>query len=210
MHTFTKRHQTLQKKFSWCLLSHQALWRNHTHKGRAHTHSCMRTVTTPRLRYRTCNSEPTMAVEVTVDVMIRGYQVYRGIWSAVVDEQLTCKRESFNSADPFAVALMKGDTTVGHVFRKICSICSLFLQQNGTILCRVIGTQGDLEIPCTLTFQGSAGVITKVSQLFQSILSLVKNTPLSPPSKGRKIDPDSEKTTISQESKIQYNLAVLC
>ena len=73
-------------------------------------HSCMRTVTTPRLRYHTCNSEPTMAVEVTVDAMIRGYHVYRHIWSAVVDEQLTCERESFNSVDPFAVAVMKGDT----------------------------------------------------------------------------------------------------
>ena len=51
-----------------------------------------------------------MAVEVTVDAMIRGYHVYRHIWSAVVDEQLTCERESFNSVDPFAVAVMKGDT----------------------------------------------------------------------------------------------------
>ena len=44
-----------------------------------------------------------MAAEVTVDAMIRGYHVYRDIWGAVVDKQLTCKREPFNSADPCAV-----------------------------------------------------------------------------------------------------------
>ena len=30
-----------------------------------------------------------MAAEVTVDVIIRGYHVYRDIWSVVVDEQHT-------------------------------------------------------------------------------------------------------------------------
>ena len=56
-----------------------------------------------------------MGAEVTVDVMIRGYHAYRDIWSAVVDEQLTCKQEPFNIPDPFAVAVVKGDTTIGHI-----------------------------------------------------------------------------------------------
>ena len=56
-----------------------------------------------------------MAVEVSMEAMIRGYHVYRDVWSAVVDEELACKREPFNASDPFAVAVVKGDTTIGHV-----------------------------------------------------------------------------------------------
>ena len=56
-----------------------------------------------------------MAVEVTMEVMIRGYHVYRDIWSAIIDEELACKREPFNTSDPFAVAVVKGETMVRHV-----------------------------------------------------------------------------------------------
>ena len=112
-----------------------------------------------------------------MEAMIRDYHVYSDVWSAVVDEELACKREPFNAFDPFAVAVVKGDTTVGHIPRKIPSICSLFLRRNGTILSRDTGArrysadlpQSSLEIPCTLTLQGDAGIISKVSQLFQTI-----------------------------------------
>ena len=67
--------------------------------------------------------------------MVRGYHVYKDIWSAVVGEELPCKRERTNTADPFAVAVVKEETTVGHIPRKIASICSL-----RTILCQVVGT----------------------------------------------------------------------
>lgn len=68
-----------------------------------------------------------MAVKITVNWMINGYHVYRDTWNAFVDEQLVCKQRPFISADPFSVTVVKGDTTVGHVPRKIFSICSLFL-----------------------------------------------------------------------------------
>ena len=142
-----------------------------------------------------------MAVEVSMEAMIRGYHVYRDVWSAVVDEELACKREPFNASDPFAVAVVKGDTTIGHVPRKISAICSLFLRRNGTIRCKVTGArrysadlpQGGLEIPCTLTFQGDARVVTKVSQLFPTVMTSPEKTPSN---KRRKVEP--EKTTMSQ------------
>ena len=77
----------------------------------------------------------------TIEAMIRGYHVYSDIWNAVIDEELPCAKESGNLADPFAVGVMKDGTIVGHVPRKISSVCSLFLQRSGSIVCRVIVPQ---------------------------------------------------------------------
>ncbi len=34
---------------------------------------------------------------------VRGYHIYKDIWEASVGEELPCKRENGNHADPFAV-----------------------------------------------------------------------------------------------------------
>ena len=49
--------------------------------------------------------------------------------------------ELSNPEDHFAVAVYKHDITVGHVPRRILSICSSFLQRGGTITCRVTGVR---------------------------------------------------------------------
>lgn len=84
-------------------------------------------------------------------------------------EEFPCKREMSNSFDPFAVAVMRGDTVIGHVPRKISSVCSLFLRREGSITCQVSGSkrysedlaQGGLEITCLLRFEGGAKVTEK-------------------------------------------------
>ena len=81
---------------------------------------------------------------ISVEAMIRGYHVYKDIWTAVINEQLRCQREPYNTADPFAVAVVKDDTTVGHVPRKISAICSLFLRKKGAKLLEV----GDIRKTC--------------------------------------------------------------
>ena len=99
-----------------------------------------------------------------------GYHVYRGIWNAALGEQLPCH---MNSKDPFAVAVVKSQVAVGHIPRKISSICSMFLRHGGTICCRVTGSrcysqdlpQGGLEIPCMLTFRGEAKDIEKIRKI---------------------------------------------
>lgn len=110
---------------------------------------------------------------------MRGYHVYKGIWTAVVGEEFPCKRETGNTFDPFAVAVMRGPTTViGHVPRKISSICSLFLRREGSITCQVSGSrrfsddlvQGGLEIPCVLRFEGDTKVTAKAKRLVESAL----------------------------------------
>lgn len=126
----------------------------------------------------------------SVEAMIRGYHVYNNIWTAVVDEELICRREQFNSADPFAVAVVKEGTTVGHIPRKILSLCSLVLRKNGTIVCTVTGSrrysgdlpQGGLKVPCTLKCSKD---IDKVKKLLEAALS--STTPQAPPNKKIKL-----------------------
>lgn len=98
----------------------------------------------------------------SVEAMVRGYHVYQEICDTALGEQLSCKRESGNHKDPFAVAVVKALVTIGHLPKKISSVCSMFLLRSGTIHCQVTAPrrysrdlpQGGLEIPCMLTFEG--------------------------------------------------------
>ena len=72
-------------------------------------------------------------------------------------------KEASNSEDPFAVAVIKGETIVGHVSRMISAVCAMFIRRGGLILCPVTGSrcysedlsQGGLEIPCAFNFCGN-------------------------------------------------------
>ena len=48
-----------------------------------------------------------------------------------------CGRESGNFRDPFAVAVKKNSDIVGHVPRRISSVCSMLLRRGRSIHCRV-------------------------------------------------------------------------
>ena len=39
---------------------------------------------------------------------MRGYHVFKDIWTAVVGEEFPCKRETGDTFDPFAMAVMRG------------------------------------------------------------------------------------------------------
>ena len=122
--------------------------------------------------------------------MIRGYHVYKDIWEAVLDEELPSQKELGNLADPFAVAVIRDGVVVGHVPKKISSVCSLFLQRNGSITCCISGyrrfsedlLQGGVEIPCTMTFAGEAKHTVKAKKLIES--AFADNLP---PNKKRKV-----------------------
>ena len=49
---------------------------------------------------------PAAQVSYTVDSCIRGYHVYKDIWTAPLGEILTCQNEFENPTDPYAVAMM--------------------------------------------------------------------------------------------------------
>ena len=52
------------------------------------------------------------AASFSVEAMVRGYHVYKDIWATVVGEELPCQREDGNRADPFAVAVVRGEAVV--------------------------------------------------------------------------------------------------
>ena len=74
-----------------------------------------------------------------------------------------------------AVAVLKSGIIIGHLPRKISTLCSIFLRRGGSIHC-VTGRrryssdlpQGGMEIPCSLHFKGAAKDMKKVKKPFQS------------------------------------------
>ena len=85
---------------------------------------------------------------------------------------LQCEKEEGNSHDLYAVAVKELDSIVGHVPRTISTLCHLFLSRGGSITCIVTGIrkcsddlpQGDLEVPCQLTFRGDEPAVEKVKK----------------------------------------------
>ena len=73
---------------------------------------------------------------------IRGYHVYRDIWTPVICEEVNhCEREPGNHEDPYAVAIKRSDRVVGHVPQNISCISTLFIQRTrgGSIVSSVSG-----------------------------------------------------------------------
>ena len=135
---------------------------------------------------------------------VRGHHVYKETWTPSVDEMLSCSRETSNRHDPFAVKVTNPEV-VGHLPRRISSICSLFLRKGGMISCKITGSrryssdliQGGLEVPCILLFEGAKSLVEKVMCLLQFSNKVSFNDSLveNPPKK-RKLD--SNENTVSQ------------
>ena len=105
---------------------------------------------------------------------VRGYHVYQNDWTPFLGEILQCSREESNVYDPFAIKVTKDGSIVGHLPKKISSMCSLFIRMGGIIYCEVADLnrrysrdliQGSLEIPCIITLQGAMDLIDKASKL---------------------------------------------
>ena len=144
----------------------------------------------------------------TVKSCVRGYHVYKDIWEASIGEELICVRETSNPKDPFAVAVVKNEMIVGHIPKKISSVCSLFLKRKGVLKVRTTGgrqyskdlPQGGIEIPCVLIFEGDSKDLSKVEKLISPILDspseskkkLDCNSDVPPESKKKKVDSATE------------------
>ena len=61
-----------------------------------------------------------------IEFMVCGYHCYNAIWDAAIGEELPCKLELSNLEDRFAVAVVRGEVTIGHVPKQISLICSSF------------------------------------------------------------------------------------
>ena len=77
--------------------------------------------------------------EATLSYSIKGYHVYRAIWSAALGEILQRERELDNVHDRYAVCVMWHGTIIGHIPQRISRVCSLFLRRGGKISCKATG-----------------------------------------------------------------------
>lgn len=69
--------------------------------------------------------------------------------------------------DPFAVAVLKDNTIVGHVPCKFSAICSVFIKRGGQVTCKVTDLpQGGLGIPCHYTFHGTKVEVQNLKRYF--------------------------------------------
>ena len=75
----------------------------------------------------TGGSATTPDVSCVYHSKIRGYHIYKEIWMATIGETLSCRRETDNLMDPYAVAVIKAGVVVGHIPRTISTLCSMFL-----------------------------------------------------------------------------------
>lgn len=150
----------------------------------------------------------------TIESMIRGYHEYQSIWlNPVMEEELSCEWEIGNAHDTHAVAIRKtinGEIkTVGHVPRRISSICLIFIRRGGSILCTVKGPrqyssdlpQGGLEVPCTLEFvsHNAENEAAKTERLLESALGI----------KSRKVLKEIEENDVEVSVAIAPNLKKL-
>ena len=63
-----------------------------------------------------------------IEGMICGYHIYKDIWDAQQGERLTCTPEMGIIHDPFVVSVIKNHIVIGHLPKKISSVCSFFLR----------------------------------------------------------------------------------
>ena len=129
----------------------------------------------------TCASDAASRYEFVS--VVQGFHEYQSIWAPVLGEELPCKREINNSHDSFAVAVTKDRMVIGHLPRRFSVIFWSFLQ-SGSITCIITGTrrysrdlvQGELEVPCTLIFNGHPSIIEKVKGLLKENKSKIASS----------------------------------
>ena len=72
-------------------------------------------------------------MEFNFESSIRGYHVYKSIWTYEIGEKLRCDREEHNSNDKFAVKLVRNDGNkeqcVGHVPIEHSKVFKFFLKR---------------------------------------------------------------------------------
>ena len=102
-----------------------------------------------------------MQSRVTRHNIGRGYHIYKDIWEPSVGEKFIAYREFGNQFDKFAIKVLNGEQTVGHLPREYSRIALYFLARGGSITLEVTGDTackqlcGGMEIPCCVRFSCS-------------------------------------------------------
>ena len=73
--------------------------------------------------------------------VIRGYHVYKAIWTPEIGKILQCKQERGNLEDSYTVSVMKDYTIVGHVPHEKSHVMWYFIKHNLVVTCQVTNQQ---------------------------------------------------------------------
>ena len=123
------------------------------------------------------------AFEHRPESAVRGFHIYKDIWTPTLHQCLQTMQDAGNTEDPHAVAVVKHDAsspgsqvTVGHVPREFSRLSWYFLQNDGEIMCEITGrrrrsplVQGGMEIPCIYKFVGKKKHIKKLVKLLKKV-----------------------------------------
>ena len=115
------------------------------------------------------------AFEHTLESCVRGFHVYKAVWTPTLHECLQARQDLGNPQDHYAVAVCRADATgsriVGHVPREFSRLFWYFLQNDGEITCRITGSrrrsplvQGGLRFPVCTSFSERRNTL-KTSQI---------------------------------------------
>jgi hypothetical protein len=84
-------------------------------------------------------------MEFNFESSIRGYLVYKSIWTYEIGEKLRCDREENNSNEKSAVKLVRNDGNkeqcVGHVPIEHSKVFIFFLKRGGKLFATVTGNK---------------------------------------------------------------------
>lgn len=101
-----------------------------------------------------------------IESFVKGYHVYRQIWTPIISERLTAVQEPTNLVDKYAVCVLKNGHVVGHLEKgqtgKFAKTIFYFLRADDESSCVVVirgkpvnlGSKEGMAVPCTLEFQG--------------------------------------------------------
>ena len=100
-----------------------------------------------------------MAESFRIESVVRGHHFYKTVWTPRLGEELETRRELDNQHDQFAVTVVKGEQTVGHMPMEISRISWYFLEHRTSRISykitdkRKLSEKG-LEVPYTYVFTG--------------------------------------------------------
>ncbi len=106
---------------------------------------------------RGSNSDMAARNSARIQSYVRGYHVYKRIWTPFIGEMATTTIENANPHDRYAIAVLESETLccVEHIHREISRDCAFFIRTGGTVKVEVTGErkrsglpQGGMEIPC--------------------------------------------------------------
>ena len=112
-----------------------------------------------------------------VPSFVRGYHAYQDVWNPSVGQVLRLRKESDNSHDRHAVAIVKsGDTVVGHIPYNLAPLFSHFLAREfnkGSVY--ITGERTNrgagygLEVPCIYRLYGPKAFVDRLKQKVENL-----------------------------------------